>query len=89
MNIFLIIGLAKANDYLNKSWLLAGLYTIILLFEKLIQSAQKPNYISMFISIALSFAVAGGLFTLLNRFQDTVFTWLLILTMGVILLTYL
>ena len=89
MNIFLIIGLAKANDYFNKPLLFAGLYSVILLFEKLMPSIDKPDYLSIFISITLSFTVAAGLFFLLIRFQETIFLWLFILTIGVGLLTYL
>ena len=44
MNIFLLIGLAKANDYLNTSWSLAGLYTVILIFERLIPEVARQNW---------------------------------------------
>jgi hypothetical protein len=89
MNIFLLIGLAKANDYLNTSWSLAGLYTVILLFERLMPSLESKNYPLIFISIAISFVVAGYFFTLLYSFQDSIFSWLLILMIGLGILTYL
>ncbi len=89
MIIFLIVILARANIYLNKSLLLAGLYSAILLFVKLGFSLKTLNYPSLLISIVLSFGVAAGLFTLLNRFQDTIITWLVILSTGIVLLTYL
>ncbi len=91
LEIFLLASLAKANDNYNKPWLFSGIYAIFILVEKLlVQSAAitpNPNYLPMLImSLILSFIIAGVLFFLLNRFQDTIFTWLIIFITGVILL---
>ncbi|MEB3191930.1 MAG: hypothetical protein VKL42_16435 [Snowella sp.] len=88
MNIFILIALAKANDYLNQAWPLATVYMVILLVEKLMPSLKPPNYPDIIIHVILSFGVAGLFFMLLNRFQDSIFIWLLILMLGTALLTY-
>lgn len=87
MNILLLIGLAKANDYFRKPWPFAAVYTAINLLLKLLTPSTTVTFGEIFFSVGFSFVIVGLLLTLLLRFEDSILMWLMTLAAGLFVLS--
>lgn len=87
MNILLLAGMAKANDYFNKPWLFAAIYVAIMFFGAMLFPSHTKTFGSIFLSLAFTFVVVGLLLSLLYRYQDSILAWLGILFAGLFVLS--
>ena len=87
MNILLLLGLAKANDYFRKPWLFAGVYAAVNLFLKLLFPSTTATLKSIFLTTGFSFVVVGLLLNLLLRFEKNLLMWLATLFAGLFVLS--
>lgn len=87
MNILLLIGLAKANEYFKKPWLFATVYAAVNLFLRLLTPSTTATFGPIFLSVGFSFIVVGLLLTLLLRFEDSILMWFATLAAGLFVLS--
>lgn len=81
LSLFVIAGFAKANDYFNRPWQMAGLYVLIMTPISLLFGSAP--FLHVLINAAVLFGLLGLFFQLLYKFQDTIFTWLFLLVAGI------
>ena len=78
LKIFIIVALVKLLDATNKPFLCSGLYAVIVFSLGLLVGGAPTEVI---IGTAISFGTASIYFWLLNRVEDSLFWWI-ILVMG-------
>ena len=87
MKLLLLVAMAKANDNINKPWLIAAIYVAIMLFGDMLFSSYTQAFIPIFLSLSFAFIIVGLLLSLLYRYQDTILAWLCILFAGLFVLS--
>ena len=84
LSLFVIAGFAKANDHFNRPWQLSGIYVVLTFVLGLVFGLPAAWGVAL-LHAAITFVLVGVLLKILYNYQDTIFTWLLLLFVGIFL----
>ena len=88
LSLFVIAGLAKANDHFNRPWQLSIFYVVLILFANFMFDLNATIKIFA-VYAAITFVLIGLFLKVLYNFQHTIFTWLFLLFAGIFVISIL